>query len=272
MSITETKYLLIRREIYVNGPKSIMLILDCFLAIISTLYSKKIVRDSVSDKELSTITFSVYNWNRHYLYTFMDFMDSLNDEFMYNRRVPFKVRPNLFSGNLTPINYNVSFNYDFYSYLDSEFIFPNLNTIINHMIKKFSISPSFEYKIKLLKYCKLKYPITVFVEPIQSDRLEKDDTPPPVIEENIVPLKMEARQLKEKNKMLSEMIEHIYHTMVHHDYTRLQSEIYGVYSIYSSTTLESRKRDRDEDSIEEQSSQKSRVESQLERPPTPEYD
>jgi hypothetical protein len=193
-----------------------------------------------------------------------------------------------------------------YNSLNKEIKIPNLNVVIKELMNEFWRNPTTTYNLKFLNYCKLEFPITAYnrkynkrlnkFDPVDESTVVKpdiqveltethevlecvpsEDQPLPVRPHPFSSIKndrllknvpLEVQELRSTNEMLSQMIEHIYETMMTSDYDRLQATIFETHAIYS---MKSKKRQRC-DAAEESQTQKSRVETLTERPSTPVYD
>jgi hypothetical protein len=246
-----------RKHFYINGTLSIKYFLDWMLSVIIALYSGKLVSymksTEVESIKVTSFIVTVLNWSTFYNYTFLVFIEELSKCFRYKEQGPFTIE-NLQSSD--SVRYELFINYDFYRGLDSGFNFPNLNVVIKKLLDEFMINPCYVFEPQILRSCKLEYPLTVFIKPRKGGNSKQSFVP--ISESPDVPLKLEASQLKQINEMLSQMIEHIYETMVTEDYSRLQAVIFNVHAIYSSKKS-SKKRNLSEPS-EEVRSQKPRIE------------
>ncbi len=239
MPVLTPAVLYVKRESYINGAYSLKCFLDLMLTIIIALYSRKQVKHKVDNTTATTIRVSVFYWSSYYQSDFRRFSVAFCKYFEYKNNLPF-IFKRVAKSDLPNMCYDMVINYDFYQNLDEEFLFPNLNDVIMSLLTDYCIVPCFDYEPKLLKFCKLEYSLSVFTTPTKSGESSSTSNEP-----DVVPLKMEARQLKQTNEMLSQMIEHIYTTMVNEDYSRLQAVIFDVHAIYSS-----KKRGRSDESEE----------------------
>lgn len=258
MPIIVPSILYLKDDVFINGNHSIKCFLDVILAMIITLYSGKQLQYKDDNSPVTLLFVSVFYWKSHYFGTFRSFMMALCELFTYKQRIPF-IHEKVTGIEPPVIKHTLRINTAYYDNLDAGFKFPNLNFVITELISRFMIKPCFEYEIRLLRFCKFEYPLDVFVS-------KKKDIKPEDVS-NDIPLKLESRQLKQTNIMLSQMIEQIYTTMVNEDYTRLQAVIFETHAIYSS-----KKRGRSES--EEMFSKKPTIESEevLRLDNAPEYD
>ncbi len=245
MPVLTPAILYVKRESYINGFHSLKCFLDLMLTIVVALYSRKQVKHKFDNKTATILRLSVFFWSSYYQSEFRRFSVSLCRFFEYKNKLPF-IFKRVTTSESANMYYDIVINYDFFQSLDEGFLFPNLNDVIKSLLTDYCIDPCFEYEPKMLKFCKLEYPLSVFTKPTNLVESSSSNEP------DVVPLKMEARQLKQTNEMLSQMIEHIYTTMVNEDYTRLQAVIFDVHAIHSS-----KKRGRSDS--EEVPSQKPRI-------------
>ncbi len=238
-----------KSEFYINGNQSIKYFLDWVLTIVIALYSGKLVSVKTftmdGPEKMLSIKVNVVNWTIFYKYTFRSFIEDMSKCFEYKGERPFTIE---LLPDPTLKNYIIFINYNFYTRLDAGFTFPNLNGVIKKLLDDYMVNPCYEFEPRVLTGCKFEYPLTVFIKP------SIVETMPLSNKRFDGSLKMEARQMRQTNEMLSQMIETIYSTMINEDYTRLQAVIFEVHAIYAS-----KKRDRSDDS-EEVPSQKPRFE------------